>query len=395
MALEGLAPMFDPETRLFCYRRKRTPAGLVREGVSHRYTIMVLLGLLRCQAAGMRVPMDIAPIVARLLENLDWVAGIGDLGLLLWLCGETSSRHLTQLRSSVDLSNAVLRFPDAREGKTTELAWFLAGLAHAALAAPGERLELKGIASRIYELVASKQGPQGIFGHLARRATLAGTLRSHIGCFADQVYPIYAMARYAEAFDDEMALQNAIRCADAICRLQGPLGQWWWHYDSMDGHLLGKYPVFSVHQHAMAPMALLVLGDVTRHDWTAPVYKGLQWISGSNELGCDLRDTSGNVIWRDIQPGQDYTRYLASALAACGWRGSSGRTRNLRINFECRPYEFGWLLYAFAGRSSPAVMPDVERHCESSPKTMKATQSSGTLLNSAATDPAPRNRLNA
>lgn len=352
LALKGLLPMFNPETRLFCYRRKLTSMGMVCEGASHRYTIIALLGLLRCEAAGMRVPVDISSVLQRLLEDLVWIDGIGDLGLLLWLCAEASNDHLYNLRSSIDLNDAVTRFRDAREGKTTEVSWLLAGIAHAALAAPGERSKLQGVASHLYEVVKRNQGPQGIFGHLARRRTLAGTLRRDIGCFADQVYPIYAMARYAEAFEEKPALEAAGRCADAICRLQGPLGQWWWHYDSLTGQVFGKYPVFSVHQHGMAPMALFALGDVTKRDWTGAVYKGLQWISGANELEWDQRERTNQIIWRDIHPGKERTRYLASALAMIGYQGSFGSAANLRINFECRPYELGWLLFAFAGRDA-------------------------------------------
>ena len=43
--------------------------------------------------------------------------------------------------------------------------------------------------------------------------------------------------------------------ASASCRV--PHGQWWWHYDVRDGSVVERYPVYSVHQHAMAPMALL------------------------------------------------------------------------------------------------------------------------------------------
>ena len=357
LAVDGLLAMFDPQSRLFCYRRKLTSTGMINEGVSHRYTVMALLGLLRWRAAGMQSPIDIDSAVARLLEHLTWINGIGDLGLLLWLCAEGSAKHLRKLSSSVNVEHALHKLRDARERKTTELAWFLAGIAHAVLAAPKEHSTIQNTASQTYELLKRNQRQSGIFGHLARRRSLGGALRGHIGCFADQVYPIYAIARYAEAFDNELALEAATSCADAICRLQGPLGQWWWHYDSLDGHVLGKYPVFSVHQHGMAPMALLALGDTAKRDWSGPVYKGLRWISGSNELDFDMQDAPNKVVWRDIQPGGNYTRYLATALDVIGCQRRLGVAENLRINFECRPYELGWLLYAFAGHNANGFQP--------------------------------------
>jgi hypothetical protein len=362
LALEGLIPMFDGDQKLFCYRRRLTPHGLVCEGLSPRYTIMALLGLLRCRAAGMQLPIEIEPVVTRLVDNLSWIDGIGDLGLLLWLCASISTHHLRKLCFNADVKNGLHHFRDAREGMTTEVAWFLAGIAHAALAVPEDRSTFESTARETFELLKVNQGVGGIFGHLARRKTLAATLRSHIGCFADQVYPIYALTRYAEAFESHAALDMASSCAEGICKAQGSLGQWWWHYDSTDGQVFGKYPVFSVHQDGMAPMALFALGDATQRDVTPPVYKGLQWIGGANELRCDLRDNANTMIWRSIHPGGKYKNYIAGALDAIGYDGKFGMVENLQVNFESRPYHFGWLLYAFAGREVPlAYQPKSSR----------------------------------
>ena len=195
LAIEGLIPMFDADQKLFCYRRRLMPDGLVCEGLSPRYTIMALLGLLRCRTAGMQLPIEVEPVVNRLVDDLSWIDGIGDLGLLLWLCALTSTRHLRKLCFNADVKNALHHFGDAREGMTTEVAWFLAGIAHAALAVPEDRSTFEVTATETFQLLKVNQGVGGIFGHLARRMTLAATLRSHIGCFADQVYPIYALLR--------------------------------------------------------------------------------------------------------------------------------------------------------------------------------------------------------
>ena len=83
---------------------------------------------------------------------------------------------------------------------------------------------------------------------------MVGILRGGVGSFADQVYPIYGISKFSQALGDEKALERALDCGLNICEAQGPLGQWWWHYDSSTGEVVGKYPVFSVHQHAMGPM---------------------------------------------------------------------------------------------------------------------------------------------
>ena len=82
-----------------------------------------------------------------------------------------------------------------------------------------------------------------------------------MGSFAAQVYPIQALARLHRSADDQEALAVANSVAAAICTAQGEAGQWWWHYDGRTGGVVEGYPVYSVHQHAMGPMALLDLAE--------------------------------------------------------------------------------------------------------------------------------------
>ena len=354
LALNGLVPMFNPEKQLFCFTRKRTPQGLVQQGLSRRYTIMALLGIRKCEAAGLSSSINIAPVLEGLLEDTRaWINNLGDLGLLLWLCALASPERLKEGHADLVREGALERFSELHEGRTTELAWFLSGLAHAALAVPQEALDLGGLAFQAYEVLSQNQGESGIFRHLGKR-TVAGILRGRLGSFADQVYPIYALTQFAQAFKVEAALEMARSCAEAISRLQGPQGQWWWHYDSISGQIYGKYPVYSVHQHGMAPMALFAVGEATRLDFTKPIYNGLQWITGKNELGCDLRDEAAGLVWRCVQHGNKFKRNLRTALALYGLGGDGQSLKGLGVNFECRPYELGWLLYSFAGRAGAA-----------------------------------------
>jgi len=348
LAVEGLIPMFVAGEGLFCYRRKLVDDQLVCERTSERYTIITLLGLAALERSRGRTPIEAARVMPRLLDKLNWLRGVGDLGLLLWLCAETLPKGIDRLLGEVDFEGALARFPDGREGSTTEVAWFLTGLSQAMLAMRHSPVKLRNAATQAYELLQRNRGQAGIFGHLRTARTLGGKLRSHIGCFADQVYPIIALTAYAEVSGQTEALQGAKACADAICRAQGPLGQWWWHYDSSTGTAIGRYPVYSVHQDGMAPMALLALSKAGGGDYLEAVYKGLDWIYGANELGINLCDRARHVVWRSIQPGGKYSTYLAGALGIMGVERAP-KVQQLRINYECRPYHFGWLLYAFSG----------------------------------------------
>jgi hypothetical protein len=349
LAIRGLKPMYDPEKHLFCHRLRKTLSGNIREGISQRYTIMTLLGLLRAEAVGYRSPVDISATIDALYRNTEWVDNIGDLGLLLWLSSVTS-RGWEDFCAAFDLKTALQKYSDAKKQLTMELAWFLMGLTCASTA---EKIspDLEVLTERTYKLLRSNQGKDGLFGHMAKWNSLAGVVRGHVGSFADQVYPICAMSQVGQVFGLKEASQNALQCGETICRLQGSLGQWWWHYDSLTGRVAEQYPVYSVHQHGMAPMALFALQDACNVDFSDQLYKGLDWINGTNELKQDLEDVAAGVVWRCIRPANSasYRARLRTLV------GKQPDLTTAEIVFECRPYELGWLLYAHARPSSAVI----------------------------------------
>ena len=136
MAVEGLVPMFVAEKQLFCYRVLHTGNGLVSEGLSPRYTIMTLLGLRELERTGARTPFDVNAIYASFTQDMSWIRGAGDLGLMIWLTAAFAPDQIDGLFRRCDLGTALNRYVDAREARTMELAWLLAGLSHAGLACP-------------------------------------------------------------------------------------------------------------------------------------------------------------------------------------------------------------------------------------------------------------------
>ena len=343
LAVRGLPAMFDSRSQMFCHKLKKTDSGLVQEGISPRYTIMTLMGLHRLEQSGTRSPVDMQPILEGLLANTDWVQNIGDAGLMLWLAAQVAPDRLGELAGRLQIPTALTRFADVREGTTMNLAWFLTGVSYYSQVSD-EGKKLSGIARETYNLLIANQGKFGYFSHQASRTSLKSALRGHIGSFADQVYPIYGMTQFFHAFGDESALRSARECALAICAAQGPLGQWWWHYDSRSGRVFEEYPVFSVHQHGMGPMTLFALGKASGTNFDSRIYKGLDWIDLRNELSVNMQDASAGVIWRCIRASR-----LERVHALLGTRkGQEAGPEGLSVLFECRPYELGWLLYGLA-----------------------------------------------
>jgi hypothetical protein len=352
LATRGLVPMFDQQRQLFCYSLKKTSQGMVQEGISPRYTMMTLMGLHRLEQAGYVSPIEIKPVLDRLLADLNWIKDIGDLGVLLWTCALIAPERMDELEGRIELETALTRYPSAQRGVTMELAWFLTGLSNWALAIPDQQPRLRNLALKTFAMLKKNRGEQGFFGHLARQGSMQGMMRGRIGSFADQVYPVYAMTRFSQAYQEEGAMQLALQLGRGLCQAQGSLGQWWWHYDSLSGRVMEGYPVFSVHQHAMGPMTLFALGDASGHDFSPWIYKGLKWINAENELGFNMEDDSAQVIWRcQFRSASQVKTYLKAAFNLGGGDKPYEAKKDLKVLFECRPYELGWLLYAFAGRA--------------------------------------------
>lgn len=342
LANRGLTAMYDPDRQLFCHRVQPIDGQMAREGISQRYTVMTLLGLLQAQSAGLEIFFDPKEIFSALTRDLDWIDNVGDLGLFFWLCAVQEPTWVPEFASRLRLADALESYSCC--DRSMEVAWLLTALAHIRLA--NVDFECAELAGRTVSLLSEMQGKSGAFGHLKSGTSVASLFRSGIGSFADQVYPIVALSKYATAFGSEEALKRATACAEVICREQGPLGQWWWHYDSDSGKAIGRYPVYSVHQHGMGPMALLALSEAAKLDFIEPITRSLNWISQTNELNYDMCDEEAAIIWRSMyQP--TLTKYSNRLAAMVGVSRPAGPLTVLK---ECRPYELGWLLYALAAR---------------------------------------------
>jgi hypothetical protein len=267
---------------------------------------------------------------------------IGAVALAAWAAAEVAGEYATTLFDALHL--VVHRGAPIA---TVDLSWALT-----AAVAARHIADTDGLARQIARSLRDAQGPAGTFPHVLPPKSQR-RYRAHVGCFADQVYPIQALSRFFAAFQDPAALVAADRCAERICALQGPAGQWWWHYDVRDGSVVEGYPVYSVHQHAMGPMALRELAAAGGVDHGQSVARGVQWLSRHPEVMGELVHEPLGVIWRKV--GRREVRKAARAVAAVTTSVRPGlRLPGIdlvcpprRIDYECRPYELGWLLYAW------------------------------------------------
>jgi hypothetical protein len=350
LAFSGLPRMYRPEEKRFMFRLRRTPDGVVSEGTSRRYTAITLIGLAEeDEAAATRVMAGHTPraVAESLLAELPQVDNLGDVALALWAAQAVGVAD----RSAGWDRLAALR-PDEGQRFTVEVAWALAALT---IDAEAPHRELRDRIAR--RLLAAQGAASTLFPHV-----LDGRgLRAHVSCFADLVYPVHALSHYARATGDRTALDAAARCARHFCDVMGPAGQWWWHYDWRTGDVVEGYPVYAVHQDAMAPIALHAVEDAGGPAFTREVVRGMEWLQSSPELqGGTLVDDAAGLIWRKVarrEPSKLARKVQAVASAVHPSLRVPGLDAVLTpgaVDFEDRPYHLGWLFYAFPARRRAA-----------------------------------------
>ena len=346
LAIQALRRMYLPEQGLFAFRFRRDASGYRLEGVSRRYTAIVLIALAGEPeeiSSEILAGQNIQDVCSRLLLSIRQSSDVGEVALTLW-----AARAMHHPDAWMALDRLKSLAPSERPYPTVELSWALT-----ALVVAGEDMVVESLADQLAErLLATFQKDSDLFPHWPT-GSAPSSLRAHVTCFADLVYPIYALVSYYRATYNTDALHVARCCAQRMCELQGAQGQWWWHYDVRTGRVVERFPIYAVHQDAMGPMALFALQEVSGEDYTPAIVRSLQWLVDPPEIPGSLIDTQAGVIWRKIarhEPGK-----LARSLQAGASRlhpalrvpGLDVALRPGHIDYECRPYHLGWILYAW------------------------------------------------
>jgi hypothetical protein len=352
LALRSLSTLFEPRENLFSRSLTWNGDSFQQELTSRRRTIIALLGLQRLEESGCAQSLDIGAIRDVLLAGTGWVEGIGDLGLLTWFTAVFAPERLCRLFHEFDFDRAIESYPDGRIAQTRGLAWFLAGISHALLAATADIPDLTDVAADAYHLLLENQAESGLFGHVAHSGLLRRVCRKRFGTFGDQIHSIYALATFTRAFQIEEPLEPALNCANSIRALQGGLGEWWHLYDKRTCRVANRYPVLSCHQDGTAPMGLLALGELTGHSFDRAIHKGLSWVTGGNVLGKDLRSLGSGLIWDSMGVQRRAANYRETALRLMNV-SHEPPIDSLGIRFEASSDHYGWLLLAFGRLGLP------------------------------------------
>ncbi len=350
MALRGLGRMWVPESGMFCHCIRRGRGGDVVEGVSRRYTAIVLIGLATEPgeaASSIFGGGDCGRALQGLLGDVESVSNLGDVGLTLWAAA---------LHGHPQASKALARFreldPVRGAHPTVEVAWGLTALSVRPHVIGDETLAGR-IAGR---LIHSFNHQTGVSPHWPDGVPWP-RFRGHVSCFADLVYPVQALAYHHRATGSVEAGEAARRAGAHMVASQGEHGQWWWHFDARSGRVVEGYPVYAVHQDSMAAMALFALQEACGVNCGDAIERGVGWLVSSPELGGgSLIDTDADLIWRKVgrhEPGKVVRGVQAAASRVHPSLRAPGMNLLFpsgRVDYECRPYHLGWILHAFEPR---------------------------------------------
>ncbi len=342
----GLNNMFLPEKYRFAFTL-REGKGLDDSNprLACKYTLNTLLGLHQTKNANGTFAHSLSTMYESTcaeLKTLD--PQPADIAMALWAGYETELRIPAWITTSFDLG-----LDGFRDWHAQDISWSLYAIcvAHAKGENRWDDHAHKLANFLIEELLCPNTG--FYFFH-------RNNLRRSFSSFAVPVYVNLALAEYSSVFGNARAAETAKKGIFAMLKLQHPkTGGWAWFHDVNTGNIMDWYELYSVHQHAMAPMTLLRGIDLGIPACEAALTKGFKWIFGANELGVSMVSEKSKIIYRSFRRKNAFLERPKRLLRA-QWNSLLGQSAKeisageLEINNECRSYELGWLLWTFAGR---------------------------------------------
>lgn len=336
---------------VFCHEISAEDGGRP-QGRSLRYTLIVLIGLLRAEEHGIEHPFHAGALRSRVLSELgSEELTAGDCGLALWAesraDGTASEEIVAALRRRLGDRGAL--------GSVIgpELAWIVTGLVESEARGESESGQRILAAARA-QLLEERRSDNGLLFHAARGP------RRRFPNFATQVYGVLALSQLARLRDDAEAREAARALGDRLLALQLPDGGWPWIYDAQRGTIVEPYELYSVHQDAMAPMGMHGLTEATGDQrYRAAAVYGLDWIWGRNDLQVEMLDREAGMLYRSIRRRERIERahlYRRTATSLVKPPKLKDSRKTLEVNRTDRPYHLGWILEAWVGKEELAAL---------------------------------------
>ena len=355
--------MYDPKSGLFGFEVIADGRTFSSRDIRYelRYTANTLLGLIAAQKSGFDQPWNLEKMYETLLDWLNQPHfDESDWGMLL-ACGALLD-HPGRKPLLKNIETLLNNKPRLNKISGQALGWLIFGLTEESRKTDAARNHAKTLIDFTLNNLYCQSS------HLFYNS--AAGIRRKFASFAIQSYLSFALARAAKQFDEPEIKNCALNAAAKIISLQGPQGQWGWMYDVNKGTVADFYPVFGVHQDAMAPLFLLESGELGLEQALPAAKKGFNWLNSNNELNLNFINTDNHIIYRSLNRRERLPKLMRagrcmSAAILCASSETLPQSQ-VQLNPVCRPYHLGWMLWVFSGRDSAE---EVYRECSFTPQT--------------------------
>ena len=299
---------------------------------SIRASAVVLIGLARADEFSVDHGFSLGSLRTGLLNSIG-LAGVsvGELGLALWAEAAVDGGATAEVFAEIQR-----RLPlDASRLPLEELAWLVSGMSEAGT----DSALLEEMARELEE----RAQRSGLFSDSHRK------VGGGLGTVGSQLHALVALSKAGESGAGQPAPEVRARVARSLIELQRPDGGWPGVIDSRKGEAAEVYPIFTVNQLALAPMAFRSVPV----DSDEAVKRGIEWALGANALGFDLVHPKEARIDHGISP----RRHAGSVIRGVGKAARLIRREprdldpeDLILDPHVSAEDLGWLLEAWVGR---------------------------------------------
>lgn len=310
-----------------------------------RSSAVVLLGLTRADEVGLESEISIGSLRTALLAATHGPEiTAGDLGLAIWAESRADGSAVGELVGEIGtrIASKPARLP------LEQVAWLVSGLTEARLRV-GAEAELDSLLGLVAEVILSRRLDSGFLSDAHHRI---GGGMSPIG---GQFHALAALNRLARSgVEGSGATRDELR--DALLALQRPDGGWPGVIDAKGGVAVASYPMLTVNQVAVAPMALRgTTGQPDQGDSLVvdPIAQGIAWATGQNALAFDLIHEQEARIDHAVLPRRrlgPLGRSVGKATTRLGRKPTDPAPEDLILDPALTSEDMGWLLEAWAGR---------------------------------------------
>jgi len=309
-----------------------------------RSSAVVLLGLTRADEVGLESEISIGSLRTALLSATHGAEITpGDLGLTIWaesrVDGSAVGELIAEIAPRIDSAPAKLPLE--------QVAWLASGLSEARFRV-GSGGDLEDLLIRVAGILMDRALPSGLLSDVHHRI---GSGMSPVG---GQLHALAALNRLVKA---EIPGATAVRDAllAGLLVLQRDDGGWPGVLDAKAGAVIEWYPMLTVNQVAVAPVALGGSRDAPspEGDQLSAILESIEWACGQNILGFDLIHEPEARIDHAILPRRrlgPISRSVGKATSRFRGGPHEPDPDDLILDPALTSEDMGWLLEAWAGR---------------------------------------------